>query len=217
MKKSRFDLNSPLSRGLPGAAMATLLLGSPIRVASAAPGVHTASSCIEWGKSALRHQRWDEARRYFRNALYIDPRRADAYAYLGDVYLHTGNVTWAREEYQKALRLDPHLSDAERGLHSVMDEGEHAAYVAGLAEQVQKEPGNAAAHASYAEELAETGRDDEAGSEARKALALNPKENHAQCVLGRLAAKAGRDRCWRPPRRATIRMTTPSAHSATSQ
>jgi Tfp pilus assembly protein PilF len=181
-------------RTLLGAAVVIGLLTSPPRLAcGAAPRVNTVSSNIEWGKSALLHHHWDQARMYFRNALYLDPKRADAYAYLGDVYRHTGQIDRAREAYREALRLNPHCAEAKHGLRAVLDDREQVAYVAALAEKVRQEPDNADAHATYAEELVDLGQDAAAEAEARKALSLDAKESHARCVLGRLAAKGGRD------------------------
>ncbi len=86
---------------------------------------------------------------------------------------------------------ETHSAEAERGIHLARNpETEEAAFKA-LEQQVQAEPNNADAHTTYAEELLERKRYEEAQKEAQIAIRLNPKEGHAYCALGQVMAAQG--------------------------
>jgi Tfp pilus assembly protein PilF len=145
------------------------------------------------GQQALREHRWASAASYFRTALEWNRTGIDAHLGLADVYLHTGRPKRAIEEYNVVFRMNPHSSEAERGIHEARTEGEEEASFQALVEQVKAEPNNADVHTTYAEELVERNRLDEAQKEAETALKLDPRQGHAYCALGRIAAKQGDD------------------------
>src|SRR5579871_4356957 len=68
------------------------------------------------GREALREKRWSTAAEHFRIALEWDGKGTDAYIGLGYVYLATGRRPRAVAQFQIALRLRPHSSEAERGI-----------------------------------------------------------------------------------------------------
>jgi Tfp pilus assembly protein PilF len=145
------------------------------------------------GQQALKERKWTAAASCFRTALGWDRNGIEAHLGLADVYLHTGRPKRAIEEYNVALRLNPHSAEAERGIHQARTEGEEEQAFQDLVAQVKAEPNSSDVHTTYAEELVERGRLDEAQQEAETALKLNPREGHAYCALGRIAAKQGDD------------------------
>ena len=145
------------------------------------------------GRTALARENWTAAASSFRGALSYDPRSADAHAALGTAYLHLVLIERAQDEYTAALRLNIHCAEAERGLHLLRTTDQEAAAFKALEEQVKREPNNADLHTSYAEELTERDRFDEAQKEAETALRLKPHLGHAYCALARVAIHKGND------------------------
>ena len=143
------------------------------------------------GQRALGSKQWSAAASHFRQALMWDQKGAEAHIGLANVYLKQGKPDKALEEFTIGLRLKPHSAEAERGIHAARSpESEEAAFKS-LEQQVQAEPNNADARTTYAEELLERKRFDEAKREAETALRLNPKAGHAYCALGRVQAAQG--------------------------
>jgi TolB-like protein/DNA-binding winged helix-turn-helix (wHTH) protein/Tfp pilus assembly protein PilF len=124
---------------------------------------------------------------YFNDALEKDPSYAQAYAGLADSYALLGDWEYgvlppgeaypkAKAAAMKALELDDTLGEAHTSLAFSLDvfdwdwsgaEGEYSRAI-GLS------PGYATAHQWYAWHLTETGRNDEAIAEMRKAEDLDP-------------------------------------------
>jgi len=142
----------------------------------------------------LRRGHWGEAAAAFRRVIASDYHDAHAHSSLGYAYLYGGDAKRAGEEFKIALRLHPHLSSAENGLHQTFaDEGDHDGYLKLIQDQVQKEPNNADAHTALAEELLERGQVAPAREEAQAALRLSPDLGHARCVKARIEAQKGQD------------------------
>ena len=97
--------------------------------------------------------------------------------------MYGGDAKRAGEEFRAALRLHPHLSSAENGLHQTFaDEGDHDGYLKLIRDQVQKELNNADAHTALVEELLERGN----------ARCVRGRNDDAWGALGDLAVK-GKD------------------------
>lgn len=157
-------------------------------------GNHNAyGNLMKAGRDALRQKQWASAASYFRNATGWEGRSADAHAGLGTAYLHLAQTQRAGDEFKAALRINRHNAEAERGLHLVRSPDEEENAFQALTEQVKGEPNNADLRATYAEELVERNRFDEAQKEAEAALQIKPKIGHAYCALGRVAAHNGKD------------------------
>jgi len=145
------------------------------------------------GREALADHKWLSASDHFRTALQWDSRGVDAHFGLGEAYLHTGQPQRAQEEFAAALRLRPHFSAAERGLHEARSPAEQERALQAIAEDVKNAPGSAEAHCSYAEALLDSRQIEAALAAAKRAIELDPKQGHAYCVLGRIAAKGGKE------------------------
>lgn len=63
----------------------------------------------------LRQNRKNQADAELISLLALPPRRADAYAQAGDLFLQAGDPSRALEEFRRALRLSPAYEDALRG------------------------------------------------------------------------------------------------------
>ena len=173
-----------------GAAVAIGLLALPIHAQRGSQGYVPQ---FNQGRQALRDRKWSAAAYHFRMALEWDSKGVGARAGLGEVYLKTGRIARALEEFKAVLRLKPHSAEAEQGIHQARTEGEEERAFQALAEQIKNDPENADAHTTYAEELLERNQTEPARREAELALKLDAKQGHAWCVLGRIAAKEARD------------------------
>ena len=176
-----------------GVTLYSLLIVASTGICGAQRGSAGYSPQLNMGQRALRAKRWNSAASHFRQALQWDKRGAEALSGLGFVYLGTAEPKRAVESFRAALKINPHLAEAERGVHLANSPEEEQAAFDALAEQAKNEPKNADVHATYAEELVERNRLDEGKAEAELALKLNPKEGHAYCALGRIAVKQGKD------------------------
>ena len=169
-------------------------LAGSIPVAARASGNHNAFAGIMGaGRASLNQKKWNVAASYFREAIRWEGRNADAHAGLGTAYLHLAEAERAQDEFKAALRLNQHNAEAERGIHQLRKPEEEENAFKALEEQVKSEPGNADLLATYAEELVERSRYEEAQQQAQAALKLKPKLGHAYCALGRVAVHNGKD------------------------
>lgn len=173
--------------------MFCLIFLGTVRGADAQRGSSGYVPQLHRGQEALRARKWASAASAFREALRWNRNGVEAHTGLGRAYLAIGQTKRAADEFRTALRLNPHAEDAERGLHQATTEGEDEEAFKKLEEQVKSEPENVDILTTYAEELVERGRLDEAELHAEVVLRLNPKEAHAYCVLGRVEAKKGND------------------------
>jgi tetratricopeptide (TPR) repeat protein len=64
------------------------------------------------GNVAFREKLYDEAIRYYREALETDPGYAQAYNNLGIVYVKTGEYHQAAEAFDRCLEKDPDFTEA---------------------------------------------------------------------------------------------------------
>jgi len=174
-------------------AALSLSMLTTVQFCSAQRGSAGYSPQLNSGNRALAVKKWNSAASHFRAALEWDRNGVDAHIGLGNVYLATGKPKRAAEEFSAALRLRPHSAAAERGIHLARSTDEEATSFTELEAQVKQEPGNPDLRATYAEELVERNRFEEAQKEAEEALRLDPKQGHAYCALGRIATKQGND------------------------
>ncbi len=65
------------------------------------------SARIELGNLLMDHSRFDEAARWYREALAIDPGQADVLVDLGACLVNGGKAAEGLVEFDKALKLDP--------------------------------------------------------------------------------------------------------------
>jgi Tfp pilus assembly protein PilF len=76
-----------------------------------------------WGVSCLQLDQNDTALRRFRLAVAADAHFADAYANAGTAFLRLGNLAQAREQFRRALAINPDQPQAISGLRKMQAMG----------------------------------------------------------------------------------------------
>ena len=153
----------------------------------AAPSRPSAVMEVYWGNRDINRSYWSRAISHFRQAIGKDSRRADAFVGLGRAYRGLGDTSRARESFAAALRIKPHIDQAETGLHDVMSPEEHDRMLVDIETRAKNAPRDADLQTTYAEELLERNRYEEAEQAAKSALQIDKTESHAQGVLGLIA------------------------------
>jgi TolB-like protein/DNA-binding winged helix-turn-helix (wHTH) protein/tetratricopeptide (TPR) repeat protein len=124
-----------------------------------------------------------KAAEYFRQAIDADPNFAPAYnglanAHLGLEWPSSQDFDIARRMAQRAVELDPSLSDARETLRGMEDDLDLRAAEDEVRHAIALNPNNAIAHADLAELLDATGRLDEGWREYQIAQELDPSHDH---------------------------------------
>ena len=146
---------------------------------------------VNAGQRALAAKKFREATEHFQYALRFNEGGVDAHNGLGEVYLRLGKKQRALEQFAEVLRISPHSSEAERGIHEARTEGQEEHAFELLEASAGREEKNADLQTTFAEELIERGGYEEAKVRAQRALGLDPHQWHAYCALGRIAAHDG--------------------------
>lgn len=99
----------------------------------------------------LQHNRNNQADAELISLLSAMPRRADAYAQAGDLFLQAGDSSRALEQFRHALRLAPAYDDALRGAgKAAFDLGQIGPAQQYLSKAEAERPGNAETHSMLA-------------------------------------------------------------------
>ncbi len=70
------------------------------------------SALVSQGDAANRERRWDDAERFYREALRLDDRLAHIWVQYGHMIKEQGRLEQAEEAYRKAIETSPHDPDA---------------------------------------------------------------------------------------------------------
>jgi serine/threonine protein kinase/Flp pilus assembly protein TadD len=125
---------------------------------------------------SLRPHRSAQAVGYFRAAVAIRPRSAEARSILGVAHEIQGDVDAAIAAYRQAIALDPKFAVARGNLgRALMHKGDYNAAVAEYRKVVELDPVSAMAHSNLGTTLGRLGKLDEAVAGFRKAVELDPK------------------------------------------
>lgn len=130
-----------------------------------------------------------EAERFFRNAIEKDPQFALAYVGLADTLATQGtHAPFVFNMIDKALEIDPDLAEAyaTRGFLKMFHRLDWQGSEADLKRSIELNGGYPTAHHWYAELLAIEGRFDEAKSEMRRAIDIDPKSYNFLADLGQI-------------------------------
>ncbi len=129
-----------------------------------------------------------EAERLFRNAIEKDPNFTLAYVGLADRIATNADAAESWTLIAKALELDPNLAEAyaTNGFLLTFHEWNWQDAEVHFKKSIELNPGYATAHHWYATLLAIQGRTDEAKSEMRRALEINPMSYNFLADLGQL-------------------------------
>src|SRR5919108_5557413 len=94
-------------------------VGSPAASsARASEAQDTAQTAFERGREAEVKGQWEEAQRYYRQALALDPTLVEARNNLGTLYVHQRQLAAAIDEFHAALQLDPNSAIVRNNLGS---------------------------------------------------------------------------------------------------
>lgn len=149
--------------------------------------------------NAVELGRIDEAIRYYRRALQIEPNYARAHCGLAVALQSPGQTLAARDRldeaiyhYRQALRIEPDLVYAHCGLGIALHlQGKLDEAASHYRRALRIDPEHAEAHSSLACALAEQGALDEAIGHYRRALKIKPGYAHVYYRLGRTLVMAG--------------------------
>jgi tetratricopeptide (TPR) repeat protein len=131
--------------------------------------------------------------RFFRMALKLNPKSAEAHASLGVLLAQTDRPAEAKEHLAAALKLDPKNLQAHEGLGgSLLQEGQPAEALEHYRTVVELEPRNADTHNKLGRALAASGRIEEAIASFRQALAIKPNHADAHNNYGAALVRQGR-------------------------
>jgi TolB-like protein/Flp pilus assembly protein TadD len=165
------------------------------RLASAPPVIPAANEAYFKGRSHLHkwtEQEVQQARKYFEQAVQIDPNFASAYAGLADYYWATDELPAplampkAKQYALKALELDPSLAEAYTSLGAVrfLADWDWPEAERDFKRALELNPGDVEARRMYSTYLSAMGRGEEALAQIRKALELDPLDSPTQITLG---------------------------------
>jgi len=165
------------------------------RLASAPPVIPAANEAYFRGRYHLHkwtEQEVQQARKYFEQAVEIDPHFASAYAGLADYYWATDELPApvampkAKQYALKALQLDPSLAEAYTSLGAVrfLADWDWPEAERDFKRALELNPGDVEARRMYSTYLSAMGRSEEAVAQIRKALELDPLDTPTQITLG---------------------------------
>lgn len=134
---------------------------------------------------------YDEAEKNYRDAIEMDPTRAEIHKSLGYVLEQLERFDEAEGEYRKAIGLKkPGYTDAHDNLGVLlMNSGRYPAAQEVLREATKVNPEDATAHLNLAVVLFICFNNTEAESEAREAIRLDPNEPKAHGLLRELTGR----------------------------
>lgn len=140
----------------------------------------------EWNKRTPAAM--NEAERLFRNAIEKDPNFALAYVGVADYLVMGADAAETSIALTRALELDPNLAEAYAtfGFNYTFHTWDWQAAEVNFKRSIELNPGYATAHHWYSILLAIQGRTDEAKSEMRRALEINPTSHNFLADLGQL-------------------------------
>ena len=141
------------------------------------------------GREAVEKIYWDEALRFFEQALGVDPAFASAYLHLGIVYGYMGNRKARDEAFEKAMTFSTRVAEKERlyleALHAEHIQGNQEGKLQILEGLIQKYPREKRFHFEMAEYYFYSGKDfGKAIEEYQTALKLDPSYGLALNELG---------------------------------
>lgn len=135
----------------------------------------------------------EEAMKYFRSSLAINPNYEDAHNNLGFALASLGSNQEAIAEYIKALSLNSNLTEAHNNLGNALGTlGSNDAAMHEYQVALQENPHHAQAHNNYGIALATHGRMDEAIEQFRLAIRDNNNYSAAHSDLGNALALEGK-------------------------
>ena len=141
---------------------------------------------FHWNKRSPEAMR--QAERLFRKAMETDPNFALAYLGLADTLSMGDDAVEPDYAIDKAIRLDDRLGEAyaSRGFTRAMNRWQWSEAEEDFKRSIELSPGYGTAHQWYATLLAITGRVEEAKTQMRQALAIDPMSYNFLADMGQM-------------------------------
>jgi tetratricopeptide (TPR) repeat protein len=151
---------------------------------------HSDEAWFSLGQALYRAGNFANAERALHKTVELKPGFAEAHNYLGVTFLAQQKWEEAAAAFQKAIDLKPDFGLARFNLGRCRVEQKNIpAAVDAFRSAVRVMPNHVGAHTMLAELLHETHQDAEALEEVRQALQLNPDDERAKRLRGKLEAK----------------------------
>ena len=156
---------------------------------------NSAKARNQLGVISSRFLETDVARKAFEDALSLDPNLAEAHVNLALILAQTGELPEAHEHLDRAIGLYGDAQPAARAyflrakVWSAQENNGNA--ILDLEKATALSPGDTDAWIDLSELRHSKGNLDEARAAAQKAVDLDPKNSHAQSLLGRLFLENG--------------------------
>ncbi len=141
---------------------------------------------------AENRDQWDQATKFLKAWLELDPDSAAAHQHLGRAYFKLKNDKDAYEEFQSAVKLDPQLMNADIMMGQMYEDSKNRDQaVKFIQAAVKKNPQSLKVLLDAAIWAMVTNRMADAQSYADSALRVDPKSVDAQVVRGQVARMMG--------------------------
>jgi TolB-like protein/tetratricopeptide (TPR) repeat protein len=190
-----FAIQGEVARNVAREIQAQLTPEEQQRLASAGPVNAAAHEAYLMGRYHWQRgteQQFREAKRFFEQAIAIDPKYAPAYAGLADYYFATDDLApqvampKAKELVMRALTIDETLAEAHTTLGSIKFYGDWdwSAAEVEFMRAVALNPSNAEAHRMYSVYLSQMGRHGAAEEQIQFAVKLDPISFSTSVTVG---------------------------------
>ena len=145
-----------------------------------------ANNLYKEGMALFRSKKFANAENAFKKAIKLNPKHADAYNDLGNLYQEWGRFKEAHNAYRKALKLVPKHPMLMNNLGSILLlQGDYGGAIHWLKESVKKAPDNAATFTNLGNSFRGLGDNARALRSFRRAVELDDKQAIYFCNLGR--------------------------------
>ncbi len=139
------------------------------------------------GNFHKRHGRREDAEKFWKKCLDINPRQPGIYRSLGETAFEAGEFEKAIGEYKKAVEIDPNAADIHKGIgHALMELGRYDEALEELEKEVQISPGSLSVHFLLGQAYFKQKKYEEAREHYETAIHLDPEYASAYYGLVRV-------------------------------
>ncbi len=187
-------VREPAGAAEPGGSRSAGKTGAPgpRAVQSQAPATREGEVLFQEGVQAYNAGHLEEAERYYRRSLEVEPGRAEVLNNLGVLYLKRGECARARSLFERALKQSPDYASAHLNLAGALwGLGKKDDALQEAREAVVLDPRSVNGYLTLASFYLSTGDKTAAGGAARKALLLEPGNEQARIFLSASQKKNG--------------------------
>jgi tetratricopeptide (TPR) repeat protein len=145
----------------------------------------TAAQAFEEGQNAQERGDFNNAVRFYSNAITAEPSLFQAYYQRATVYLSLGRESEAEADLKKVLQMKPDFARAHRAIGQIfLDAGKTDEALAAFAKALELEPNLSGVRIFYASALIKNNQPEKAITQLREAIEKNEKNALAYALLG---------------------------------